>query len=142
MLRIEFYETQHRITVRLQGRFVKEFAEHARMLIGKSSEPSQFVVDLSDVTFVDAMGERVLIWLKEMGVGFTADSTYCLDICERLSLPLAATAEISCTRRSSDLLASCDSNISCARSSSLRNAIACTGSNIPGAHPQAMQGKE
>jgi len=91
MLRIEFYETPHGITVRLQGRFVKEFAEHACMLIGKSSEPSQFVVDLSDVTFVDAVGERVLIWFKEMGIGFTADSAYCLDICERLNLPLAAT---------------------------------------------------
>ena len=91
MLRIQFYETAHGITVRLQGRFVKEFAEHACMLIGKSSEPSRFVVDLSDVTFVDAVGERVLIWFKEMGVGFTADSAYCLDICERLSLPLAAT---------------------------------------------------
>src|SRR5271165_2570150 len=91
MLRIQFYETAHGITVRLQGRFVKESAEHACMLIGKSSEPSRFVVDLSDVTFVDAVGERVLIWFKEMGVGFTADSAYCLDICERLNLPLAAT---------------------------------------------------
>src|SRR5271165_4393 len=90
MLRIEFYETPYGITVRLQGRFVKEFAKHACMLIGKSSEPSRLVVDLSDVTFVDAVGERVLIWFKEIGVRFTADSAYCLDVCERLSLPLAA----------------------------------------------------
>src|SRR5271165_1644414 len=90
MLRIQFYETAHGITVRLQGRFVKESAEHACMLIGKSSEPSRFVVDLSDVTFVDAVGERVLIWFNEMGVRFTADSAYCLDVCERLNLPLAA----------------------------------------------------
>jgi len=90
MLRMEFHDTPHGMTVRLQGRFVKEFAEHACMLIGKSTEPSRFVVDLSDVTFVDSVGERVLIWFKEMGVGFTADSAYCLDVCERLSLPLAA----------------------------------------------------
>jgi hypothetical protein len=90
MLRIEFYKTPHGITVRLQGRFVKEFAEHACMLIGESSEPSQFIVDLSDMTFVDAVGERVMIRFKELGVAFTADSAYCLDICERLNLPLAA----------------------------------------------------
>jgi len=90
MLRIEFYKTPHGITVGLQGRFVKEFAEHACMLIGKSSAPSQFIVDLSDVTFVDAVGERVLIRFKDLGVAFTADSAYCLDICERLNLPLAA----------------------------------------------------
>ncbi len=90
MLRIEFYKTPHGITVGLQGRFVKEFAEHACMLIGKSSAPSQFIVDLSDVTFVDAAGERVLIRFKELGVAFTADSAYCLDICECLNLPLAA----------------------------------------------------
>jgi hypothetical protein len=90
MLRIEFYKTPHGITVGLQGRFVKEFAEHACMLIGKSSAPSQFIVDLSDVTFVDAVGERVLTRFKELGVAFTADSAYCLDICERLNLPLAA----------------------------------------------------
>jgi len=43
MLRIEFYETSHGMTVRLQRRFVKEVAEHACTLIRKSSEPSQFL---------------------------------------------------------------------------------------------------
>lgn len=89
MLRMEFDETPGGITVRLQGRFVKEFAEHARTLIGNSSEPSRFVVDLSDVTYVDAVGEEVLIWLKEMGIRFSANCPYCLDVCDRLDLPIA-----------------------------------------------------
>src|SRR5208283_3145212 len=89
MLRMSFDETPIAITVRLEGRFVKEFAEHARTLIGESHEPSRFVFDLSEVTFVDAIGEEVLIALKEVGVRFTAESAYCRDICERLDLPMA-----------------------------------------------------
>jgi len=89
MLRMEFDETPSGIVVRMEGRFVKQFAEHARMLIGKSNDPSRFIVNLSEVTYVDAVGEEVLIWLKEVGVRFTAESVYCRYICERLNLPMA-----------------------------------------------------
>jgi len=89
MLRMEFNETPSGIIVRMEGRFVKEFAEHARMLIGRSTDPSGFTVDLSNVTFVDAIGEEVLIWLKDIGVSFIAETAYCRDICDRLKLPLS-----------------------------------------------------
>src|SRR3974390_1822656 len=88
MLRMYFDETPHGIVVRLEGRFVKDFAQHARMLIGNSKDQSRFVVDLSEVTFVDDVGESVVVWMKEMGVRFEADSAYCLDVCDRLGLPL------------------------------------------------------
>ncbi len=88
MFRMEFCEMPDRINVRVEGRFVGDFAEHARLLIAKSEAPSRFVVDLSEVSYVDEVGEQVLIWFKEIGVKFTADSLYSRDICERLRLPM------------------------------------------------------
>jgi len=88
MFRIEFYEMPDRINVRVGGRFVGDFPEHARLLIAKSEAPSRFVVDLSEVNYIDEVGEQVLIWFKEIGVRSTADSLYSRDICERLQLPM------------------------------------------------------
>lgn len=88
MLRMEFHELPDSITMRMEGRFVGEFADHARMLIARSKVPSSLVVDLSEVSFVDATGEEVLVWFKEVGVNFLADSAYSRDVCNRLRLPL------------------------------------------------------
>src|SRR5271157_3498957 len=88
MLRMEFYEFPDCMKMRMEGRFVRDFAEHARTLIGDSKPPSRLIVDLSEVTFVDAVGEEVLLWFKEIGVTFTADSAYSHDVCDRLQLPI------------------------------------------------------
>jgi len=89
MLRMEFSERRNRIIVGMQGHFVGDFAEHARRLIVGSKTPSMFVVDLSGVIYVDAAGEEVLVWFKEIGVTFTADSPYSRDVCTGLRLPIA-----------------------------------------------------
>ena len=86
MFRMEFCEMPDRVNVRVEGCFAADFAEHARLLIGKSEAPSRFVVDLSEVSYIDEIGERVLIWFKEIGVRFTVDSPYSRHICERLQL--------------------------------------------------------
>ena len=88
MFRMEFCEMPNQINVRMAGRFVGDFAEHARLLIAKSAAPSGFLVDLSEVSYVDEVGEKVLIWFKEVGVRFTADSLYSRGICEHLQLPM------------------------------------------------------
>ena len=88
MFRMNFRERRNRIIVRLDGRFVGDFAEHARVLIVRSEVLSKFVMDLSGVIYVDAVGEEVLIWFKEVGVTFTADSAYSRNVCARLHLPL------------------------------------------------------
>ena len=88
MLRVEFYELPDSMKMRMEGRFVRDFAEHARTLIGDSTLPSKLIVDLSDVTYVDAVGEEVLLWFKKIGVTFTAASAYSHDVCERLQLPV------------------------------------------------------
>lgn len=88
MLRMEFYELPDCMKMRMEGRFVRDFAEHARILIGDSKLPSKRIVDLSEVSFVDAIGEEVLLWFKEIGLTFVAESAYSRDVCERLQLPI------------------------------------------------------
>jgi hypothetical protein len=46
-------------------------------------------VNLSEVTFVDAVGEEVLLWLARIGGEFVAENCYPLHVCERLHLPMA-----------------------------------------------------
>ena len=88
MLRMEFSELADCMKMRMEGRFVRDFAEHARTLIGHSKAPSKLVVDLSEVSFVDAVGEEVLLWFKEIGTTFIAESAYSRDVCDRLQLPM------------------------------------------------------
>jgi len=88
MLRMKFYGLTNCLKLRLEGRFVQDFAEHARMLIGDSRLPSKVIVDFSAVNYVDAVGEKVLLRFKEIGVTFTAESAYSHDVCERLQLPI------------------------------------------------------
>lgn len=88
MLRMEFFELPNHLKMRMEGRFVRDYAEHARTLIGHSKVPSNLVVDFSEVSFVDAIGEEVLLWFKEIGTTFIAESAYSRDVCDRLQLPM------------------------------------------------------
>lgn len=88
MLRMEFYRLADYLKLRMDGEFVRDFAEHARMLIGDSMLPSKVIVDFSEVNYVDAAGEEVLLWFKEIGVKFIAESAYSHGVCERLRLPI------------------------------------------------------
>ena len=47
------------------------------------------VVDLTDVTFIDSVGEEVLSFFGRFGAEFAASTSYTLDVCERLDLRLA-----------------------------------------------------
>jgi anti-anti-sigma regulatory factor len=88
MLRIEFQEVANATTIRMEGRFVGRFAEDAQELVARCKIPSNVVVNLSEVSFVDTSGEEVLSWLSQVGVKFVAESAYALDVCDRLKLPL------------------------------------------------------
>jgi hypothetical protein len=44
------------------------------------------MVNLSDVSCVDATGESVLLWLNQIGAQFIAKNCYSLNVCERLHL--------------------------------------------------------
>jgi hypothetical protein len=89
MLRVEYHDAENTVTMRLEGRFVKEFAQDARDLVTRCKIPLRLVVNLSDVMFVDAIGEEVLLWLARIGGEFVAENCYSLHVCERLHLPMA-----------------------------------------------------
>lgn len=74
----------------MEGRFVGDFAGHARPLIAHSKGPARCVAEWSEVTYVDSGGEAVLIWFKEIGVSFRADSACSVDVCSHLQLPLVS----------------------------------------------------
>jgi hypothetical protein len=88
MLRVEFLHGET-VTMRLEGRFVGPFAEDTKDLLTRCKIPQRLVVNLSEVTFVDAVGEEMLSWLARIGGKFVADNCYPLHVCERLHLPMA-----------------------------------------------------
>jgi hypothetical protein len=89
MLRVECHDVGDTVTLRLEGRLVGEFAEDARDLVSRCKIPLRLVVNLSEMTFVDVMGEEVLLWLARIGGEFVAENCYPLHVCERLHLPMA-----------------------------------------------------
>jgi anti-anti-sigma regulatory factor len=88
MLRVEFQDVGNTVTMQLEGRFVGAFAEDTRDLVTRCKIPPRLVVNLSEVTFVDAVGEEVLLWLARIGGEFVAENCYPLHVCERLHLPI------------------------------------------------------
>lgn len=90
MLRVEFQDAGNTVTMRLEGRFVGPFAKDTTDLVMRCKIPLRLIVNLSEVTFVDAIGEEALSWLARIGGEFVAENCYPLDVCERLHLPMAA----------------------------------------------------
>ena len=90
MLRVEFdHDGNGTLNVRLQGRLVGPYAEDARVTLARYQDPASLTVDLSEVTFVDPFGERVLLWLGRVGAKFVAVNVYTRSICERLQLQVS-----------------------------------------------------
>ena len=89
MLRVELQDVGNTVTLRLEGRFVGPFAKDTRDLVMRCKIPLRLIVNLSEVTFVDAIGEEALSWLARIGGEFVAENCYPLHVCERLHLPLA-----------------------------------------------------
>jgi hypothetical protein len=89
MLRVEVQDIGHTVTMRVEGRFVGPFAKDTRELVTRCKIPLRLVVNLSEVTFVDVVGEEVLSWLARIGGEFVAENCYPLHVCERLHLPMA-----------------------------------------------------
>ncbi len=76
------------MTIRMAGRFVGKYASDALNLVLRGDLPTKVLVNLSEVSFVDAVGEDVLSRFSRLGMKFVAESAYSLDVCERLHLPL------------------------------------------------------
>ena len=87
MLRVEFdQDGNNSLAVRLQGKLIGPYAEDARIMLARYQDSGPIMVDLSEVTFVDPYGERVLLWLGRLGAKFIAVNVYTRGVCERLQL--------------------------------------------------------
>ncbi len=89
MLRVEVHRSANSLSLRLEGRFTGNDAENTRTLMARCHHGMTLVVDLTEVTFVDSVGEEVLSFFGLLGAEFVAQTSYTLDICERLHLRLA-----------------------------------------------------
>jgi hypothetical protein len=87
MLRVETQQSDGALICRLEGRFTREGAEEVRTLVTRCDSNLELVVDLTDVMFIDAIGEEVLLFVKRLGAQFVAETSYSRDVCERLQLP-------------------------------------------------------
>jgi hypothetical protein len=88
MLRVETQDSANALIVSLEGRFTGDGAEEVRMLVTCGNTEKGLVVDLTEVTFVDSVGEATLSFFGRLGAKFVAEDAYTLDVCERLHLPL------------------------------------------------------
>ena len=73
-------------TLKLEGKLVADWAEQARCLITKDVLPEGLIVDLTEVSFIDSVGEQLLKWLASVGAVFVAGSGYAFAVCDRLRL--------------------------------------------------------
>jgi hypothetical protein len=89
MLRVEFQHVGKTVIMRLEGRFIGPFAKEIRDPLLHCKISLRLEVNLSEVTFVDAVGEEMLLWLARIGGEFVAENCYPLHACERLHLPMA-----------------------------------------------------
>jgi hypothetical protein len=90
MLRVDIRNSANALSVKLEGRFTGNDAGNTRTLMARCHEGVTLVVDLSEVTFIDSVGEEVLSFFDRFGAEFVAQTSYTLDICERLHLRLAS----------------------------------------------------
>ena len=64
MLRVETQQLGGALICRLEGRFTGEGAKEVRRLVMRC-DSKELVVDLTDVMFIDVIGEEVLLFVKK-----------------------------------------------------------------------------
>lgn len=86
MLRVDIRDSANVLSLKLEGRFTSTDAENTRTLMARCHDGVSLIVDLTEVTFIDSVGEEVLSFFGVFGAEFVAQTSYTLDICERLHL--------------------------------------------------------
>jgi hypothetical protein len=89
MLRVEIRDSADTLILRFEGRFTGDDAEHTRTLTARFAAREKLLVDLTEVVFIDGVGEEVLSFLGRFGAEFVAPNSYVLDVCDRLNLRVA-----------------------------------------------------
>jgi len=65
-------------TLKLEGKLVTDWAEQARCLVTKDVLPKGLIVDLTEVSYIDSVGEQLLKWLACVGAVFVDGSGLCI----------------------------------------------------------------
>jgi hypothetical protein len=86
MLRFEIRNSGETSRIMLEGRLTGDDAEHVQIHITRCPVSVKLIVDLTEVVFIDIVGETVLSFLGRLGAVFVATNSYTLDVCERLNL--------------------------------------------------------
>jgi len=97
MFRAQISQLANGPTLKMEGSLVGQWAEEAKSLVTNGPVPRGLVVDLTDVSYVDSVGEKVLTWFASVGASFMAKAVYAASVCERLQLPAHRKARISPT---------------------------------------------
>jgi hypothetical protein len=92
MLRVDIRDSASALSLKLEGRFTGSDADNTRSLMARCHGGMTLIVDLTEVTFIDSVGEEALSFFGRFGAKFVAQTSYTLDICERLHLRLAPQA--------------------------------------------------
>ncbi len=89
MVRVQFHEKDNTTTISIEGRFVGRYAQDTRSLLASKQIPERVIIDLSELSWADLIGEEVLCWLGSIGCKFVAGNAYASFLCEKLRLRLA-----------------------------------------------------
>jgi hypothetical protein len=90
MFRVEMCDSADSLILKLEGRYAGDDAQHTRTLAARFDARKKLLVDLTEVVFIDAIGEEGLSFLGQLGAEFVAPNSYALDVCERLNLRVAS----------------------------------------------------
>jgi hypothetical protein len=93
MLRAEFYQSNTPPSLKLDGRLVGAWAVQVKSLIARHFTPNGLLVDMSELTYVDSVGEQLLVWLRGLHATFIAETCYARDLCDRLDLRVKGDAD-------------------------------------------------
>lgn len=86
MFRAEILWLANGPTLKMEGKLVGQWAEQAKRLVTTDVVPKGLIVDLTEISYVDSAGERLLSWLGSVGAVFVDSNVYAIAICERLGL--------------------------------------------------------
>ena len=88
MLRAAFTRENNGLALKLEGRLVGAWAVQVKSLLSRHFVSNGLLVDVSEVTYVDSVGEQLLLWLRGLQAKFAAETCYARDVCARLQLDL------------------------------------------------------
>ncbi len=86
MFRAEIRWLDNGPILKMAGKLVGDWAAQARNLVTKDVVPKGLKIDLTEVSYIDPVGEEFLKWLASVGAVVVAGNVYAMAVCERLRL--------------------------------------------------------